>query len=82
MFEDFPNLFATSYHDLRHVTAIEHQLDLKLDVKPVIQCYKRLGPVQTDALRLEITKLVDIGFIVLVHNTEWVSPVVVTPKRR
>ena len=24
MFKYFPNLFATSYHDLRHVTAIEH----------------------------------------------------------
>ena len=24
MFKDFPNLFAISYHDLRHVTAIEH----------------------------------------------------------
>ena len=31
MFKDFPNLFATSYHDLRHVTAIEHQIDLKPD---------------------------------------------------
>ena len=24
MFKDFPNLFAISYHDLRHVIAIEH----------------------------------------------------------
>ena len=33
MFKDFPNLFATSYHDSRHVIAIEHQIDLKLDAK-------------------------------------------------
>ena len=81
MFKDFPNLFATSYHDLRHVIAIEHQIDLKPDAKPVVQRYRRLGPVQTDALRLEITKLVDAGFIIPVHNTEWVSPVIVTPKK-
>ena len=63
------------------MTAIEHQIDLKPDAKPVVQCYRCLGPVQTYALRMEITKLVDVGFIVPVHNTEWVSPVVVTPKK-
>ena len=28
-----------------------------------------------------ITKLVDVGFIVPIHNIEWVSPVIVTPKK-
>ena len=55
MFKDFPNLFATSYHDLRHVIAIEHQIDLKPNAKPMVQCYTRLELVQIDALRLEIT---------------------------
>ena len=36
MFKDFLNIFATKYHDLRHVTAIKHQIDLKLDAKPMV----------------------------------------------
>ena len=81
MFKDFPNLFATSYHDLRYVTAIKYQIDLKPDAKLMVQRYRCLGLVQTDALRLEITKLVDARFIVPIHNTEWVSSVIVTLKK-
>ena len=40
-----------------------------------------MGQVQTNALRLEITKLVDARFIVPIHNTKWVSLVIVTPKK-
>ena len=35
IFKDISNLFVTSYHDFRHVTAIEHRIELKQDAKPV-----------------------------------------------
>ena len=47
----------------------------------VVQCYRHLGLVQTDTLRLEVTNVLEVGFIVPVHNIEWVSPVIVNPKR-
>ena len=60
---------------------IEHKIDLKDDAKLVRQCYRRLGPIQTKSLHAEILKLTEAGFIVPVQNLEWVSPMVVTPKK-
>ncbi|MCO5568364.1 hypothetical protein L7F22_022063 [Adiantum nelumboides] len=42
---------------------------------------RRLGVVQQEALLSEVNKLLKAGFIYPVTNSEWVSPVVVTPKK-
>ena len=56
-------------------------IELKDEVKPVHQRLRRLGPKQMKALREEVDKLLKAGFIALVETAEWVSPVVVTPKK-
>ena len=40
-----------------------------------------LGVVQQDALLKEVQKLLKAGFIYPVEDLEWVSPVVVIPKK-
>ncbi|MCO5599374.1 hypothetical protein L7F22_053476 [Adiantum nelumboides] len=54
MLDKFPNLFITSYQEIRSFR---------------------------DALKEEVDKLLNAGFIVPVDNAEWVSLVVVTPKK-
>ncbi|MCO5592793.1 hypothetical protein L7F22_046796 [Adiantum nelumboides] len=49
--------------------------------KPVRQKLRRMGKEQMNALKEEVDKLLNAGFIVPVDNAEWVSPVVVTPKK-
>ncbi|MCO5608756.1 hypothetical protein L7F22_062972 [Adiantum nelumboides] len=49
--------------------------------KKVAQKLRRLGVVQQEALLSEVNKLLKSGFIYSVTNSEWVSPVVVTPKK-
>ena len=60
---------------------VEHHINLKPNCKPMAQKLRRLGIVQQEALLMEVKKLLQAGFIYLVEDSEWVSPVVVTPKK-
>ncbi|MCO5572368.1 hypothetical protein L7F22_026121 [Adiantum nelumboides] len=81
MFKRYPHLFNTDYSMIKGVDVIQHHIDLKPDAKPVAQKLRSLGVVQQEALLTEVNKLLKVGFIYLVTNFEWVSPVVVTPKK-
>ncbi|MCO5611833.1 hypothetical protein L7F22_066092 [Adiantum nelumboides] len=81
MFKRYPHLFITDYSMIKGVDVIQHHIDLKPDAKPVAQKLRRLGVVQQEALLSEVNKLLNAGFIYPITNSEWVSPVVVTPKK-
>ncbi|MCO5602286.1 hypothetical protein L7F22_056415 [Adiantum nelumboides] len=81
MFKRYPHLFITDYSMIKGVDVIQHHIDLKPDAKPVAQKLRRLGVVQQEALLSEVNKLLKAGLIYPVTNSEWVSPVVVTPKK-
>ncbi|MCO5579806.1 hypothetical protein L7F22_033668 [Adiantum nelumboides] len=81
MFKKYPHLFITNYSMIKGVDVIQHHIDLKPDAKPIAQKLRRLGVVQQEALLSEVNKLLKAGFIYPVTNFEWVSPVVVTPKK-
>ena len=55
MLDGFPNLFTNSYSQVRQVTLLEHKIDLKPQSKPVVQRLRRLGVVQADVLKKEVT---------------------------
>ncbi|MCO5580554.1 hypothetical protein L7F22_034422 [Adiantum nelumboides] len=80
MFKRYPHLFITDYSMIKGVDVIQHHIDLKPDAKPVAQKLRRLGVVQQEALLFEVKNLLKAG-IYLVSNSEWVSPIVVTPKK-
>ena len=75
------SLFIIEYEHIKGVTVIEHHIRLKEGSKPVTQKLRRLGLVQQNALLIEVKKLLKAGFIYPVEDSEWVSPVVVTPKK-
>ncbi|MCO5610888.1 hypothetical protein L7F22_065130 [Adiantum nelumboides] len=81
MFKRYPHLFITDYSMIKGVDMIQHHIDLKPDAKPVAQKLRRLGVVQQEALLSEVNKLLKAGFIYPVTNSEWVSPIAVTPKK-
>ena len=54
---------------------------MKPNCRLVAQKLRRLGVVQQEALLMEVKKLLQAGFIYLVEDSEWVSRVVVTPKK-
>ncbi|MCO5559712.1 hypothetical protein L7F22_013313 [Adiantum nelumboides] len=81
MFKRYPHLFIIDYSMIKGVDVIQHHIDLKPDAKTVAQKLRRLGVVQQEALLSEVNKLLKAGFIYPVTNSEWVSPVVVNPKK-
>ncbi|MCO5567404.1 hypothetical protein L7F22_021094 [Adiantum nelumboides] len=81
MLQKFPNLFVKDYINVRGVDIVQHQIELKPESQPQAQKLRRLGVVKEEALLKEVRKLLSAGFIYSVDNSEWVSPVVVTPKK-
>ncbi|MCO5561610.1 hypothetical protein L7F22_015231 [Adiantum nelumboides] len=63
------------------ISIVQHHISLKEGNKPIVQRLQRLGVIQQDALLFKVRKLLQAGFIYLVEDLEWVSPVVVTPKK-
>ncbi|MCO5598338.1 hypothetical protein L7F22_052432 [Adiantum nelumboides] len=81
MLDKFPNLFITSYQEIRDFVGDPVKIELVEGAKPVRQKLRRMGKEQMNALKEKVDKLLNAGFIVPVDNAEWVSPVVVTPKK-
>ena len=75
------NLFISDYEHITGVTVMQHHIRIVEGSKPVAQKLQRLGVIQQDALLKELHKLLKAGFIYPVEDSEWVSPVVVTPKK-
>ena len=81
LLSEFPRLFINDYSQIRGVDVIKHQIKLKEGSEPVAQKLRRLGTVQKEALLKEVKALLRAGFIYPVEDSEWVSPVVVVPKK-
>ncbi|MCO5587232.1 hypothetical protein L7F22_041179 [Adiantum nelumboides] len=81
MLEDFPRPFIEGYDQITGVTIMQHHIKLKEGIKPTVQRLRRLGVIQQHALLAEVRKLLNACFIYPVEDSEWVSPVVVTPKK-
>ena len=81
MLRKHPSLFISDYSEILGVTAVQHQINLKPNINPVVQRLRHLGKIQQEALLIEVKKLTKAGFIYPVEDSEWVSSVVVTPKK-
>ena len=49
--------------------------------KPTIEHQRRLNPNMKDVVKKEIIKLLDVGIIFPILDSQWVSPVHVVPKK-
>ena len=56
------------------------KIPLKADAKPVKQCPYRMNPKYKEKVRIEIDKMLIVGIIEPVEESEWVSPMVVQEK--
>ena len=63
------------------ITLEEHDIDLLEGAKPVQIRQRRLAPDKATILKTKIDKLLEGGFIIPVKNTDWVSPMVIVPKK-
>eukprot|EP00253_Pinus_taeda_P021802 PITA_21802 len=64
-----------------HPSACTHHIYIKEDYKPVRQPQRRMNPALKDIFKEELQKLLDAGFIYPIFDSEWVSPLVLVPKK-
>ena len=58
-----------------------HRIHLEDDAKPVRQMQRRLNPHIKEAVQKEVVKLLDVGIIYPISDSQWVSPVQVVPRK-
>jgi hypothetical protein len=81
--KDYSDVFAWAPTDLEGIPAElgEHAIDLQEGAVPLRQRQYRLNPRYSLMVKEEIDRLLEAGFIYPVNNSEWVSPIVVVPKK-
>ena len=83
LLREYLDVFAWSASDLKGIPPElgQHHIDLVDGSVPVRQRQYRLNPKYSLMVKEEIDSLLKAGFIYPVNNSEWVSPIVVVPKK-
>ena len=58
-----------------------HHIYLEENAKPSRQMQRRLNPTMQEVVRAEVLKLLDVGIIYPISDSQWVSPTQVVPKK-
>ena len=58
-----------------------HHIYLEENAKPSRQMQRRLNPTIQEVVRAEVLKLLDVGIIYPISDSQWVSPTQVVPKK-
>ena len=58
-----------------------HRIYIKEDCSPVRQPQRRINPALMEIVKIELQKLLDVGFIYPISDSQWVSPLVIVPKK-
>ncbi|GAU38875.1 hypothetical protein TSUD_67380 [Trifolium subterraneum] len=62
-------------------TLCMHKINMEDEYKPVVQPQRRLNPTMKEVVKKEVLKLLEVGMIYPISDSEWVSPVHVVPKK-
>lgn len=77
-------MFAWSYEEIPGIdpSIVVHEIPTYLGVKPVHQRLRPMHPRKAAAIKAEVEKLLNIGFIYPIPLTEWVSNIVPVDKKQ
>ena len=80
---EFKDVFAWSHKDLTGIDKAygEFRIDLEENAKPVWQRQYRLNPKYSLKVKEELDSLLEAGLIYPVKYSEWLAPIVITPKK-
>ena len=83
LLQEYMDVFAWDYLDLKGMdpAVYKHKINLQEDAVPVIQQRYRMNPNYAKQVKEELDKLLNVGFIVPIDQAEWLSPIVVVPKK-
>eukprot|EP00253_Pinus_taeda_P035700 PITA_35700 len=75
--------FAWDYTDMKGISPelCTHRIYIKEGSRPVFQPQRRMNPNLREIVKEELQKLLNAGFIYPISDSEWVSPLVIVPKK-
>ena len=81
--KEYKDVFAWSYKDLKGVAPdiCQHTIPMREDAKPSKQRPYTYNENFANKIKEEINKLLKAEFIYEIEHTEWVSPIVIVPKK-
>eukprot|EP00253_Pinus_taeda_P034577 PITA_34577 len=75
--------FAWDYTDMKGISPelCTHHIYIKEGSRPICQPQRRMNPNLREIVKEELQKLLNAGFIYPISDSEWVSPLVIVPKK-
>lgn len=75
--------FAWDYNDMKIIdpNTCSHHIYTQEEARPIRQHQRRMNPTLKDIGKEELQKLLNVNFIYPISDSEWVSPLVVMPKK-
>ncbi|KAL3680880.1 hypothetical protein R1sor_023836 [Riccia sorocarpa] len=83
LLKDYSQVFAWTYEDMKGVPPeiCQHKIKLLPSAKPLVQRPYRMNPNYAETVKKEIEKLKEADFIYPVKEYDWLSPIVIVPKK-
>ena len=75
LFKEFCDIFAWSYEEMLGIDPkiVEHEIKTYPDAKSVRKKLRLVNPKKATTIKIEVEKLLKVGFIYPIHLTQWVS---------
>ena len=83
LLKEYKDVFAWSYSDMEGIdpSFYQHRINLKDDAAPIRQQRYRMNPNYARQVKDEIDRLLAVGFIYPIEKANWLSPIVIVPKK-
>jgi hypothetical protein len=80
---EYIDVFAWTYKELKRMPreVCEHKIELMVNVQPIKQKQYRLNPNYALKVIENLNKLLDVGIIYPIETIQWLSPLVIVPKK-
>ena len=83
MLQEHKEAIGWSIADIKGISpsVVMHRIHLEENAKTSHEPQRRLNPIMQEVVRAEVLKLLDVGIIYPISDSNWVSPVQVLPKK-
>ena len=83
MLQEHKEAIGWSIADIKGISpsVVMHRIHLEENAKTSREPQRRLNPIMQEVVRAEVLKLLDVGIIYPISDSNWVSPVQVLPKK-
>jgi hypothetical protein len=80
---EYIDVFAWTFKELKRMLreVCEHKIELMVNAQPIKQKQYKMNPNYALKVTKNLDKLLDVGFIYLIETTQWLSPLVIVPKK-